>query len=41
MTAGFEAGFCDAESDARGAADDEDAGVGELVGVFLGVGHCG
>ena len=38
---GFEAGFGDAETDAAGAAEDEDAGVGEFGGVFLGVGHGG
>ena len=37
--AGFEAGFRDAVAYARAAADDEDAGAGELVAVFLAVGH--
>ena len=41
----FEGGFGDAEADARGSAEDEDAGGGELGGVFGGVGgllgcHC-
>lgn len=39
MAAGFEAGFGDAETDTAGAADDEDAGLVQFGGVFLGVGH--
>ena len=35
----LEAGFCDAVAYARAAADDEDAGPGELVAVSLAVGH--
>ncbi len=37
----FEAGFGDAVADAGAAADDEDAGAGELVGVLFAVGHDG
>lgn len=37
----FEAGFGDAVAYAGAAADDEDAGAGELVAVFLAVGHDG
>ena len=37
----FEAGFGDAVAYAGAAADDEDAGAGELVAVFIAVGHVG
>ena len=37
----FEAGFGDTVAYARAAADDEDAGTGELVAVFFAVGHVG
>lgn len=37
----FEAGFGDAEADAAGAADDQDAGVVQFGGVVLGVCHGG
>jgi hypothetical protein len=37
----LDAGFCDGEADAAGAADDEDTGARELGGIFGCVGHGG
>ena len=38
-TAGFEAGFGDAEADTARATDDQNSGSGELGGVFFDVRH--